>query len=484
MHRRGFLRGIGTSIALVSGGIVSTGPTWAHPGPYEPLGSVAIENAREAVPGPNGDVAYVAATDGFATVDVSVPSDPRILAEKRDLLADRETGPLRQIQDVKVEGDRLVVVGPANPLRGDVLQGVLLYDVSDPANPKQVAFHETEFPIHNCSLSGGVVYLTGRGDGTSPLVAVDVSDDEPAEVGRWSLVDRDERWADVVPALRMLHDAWVQDGRAYLSYWDAGTYLLDVDDPASPSFVARIGGRPLEELLAVPRESVRAQVLRLPGNDHAARANEDGSLLAINKEAWVVEGRGKPGGVELWDVSDPGDARRLATIDAPQTSDPSIDGTWTTSHNLDFTDGRLFTSWYQGGVKIHDVSDPENPEELAWWRDPGETSFWTAERATPEFFVASSMGRRANGKGALYTFPNHAGQQKDPPSLTESASDGPDNGSSTASATTKEATTTEQALAGESGTGDDSASSDVPGLGVPAAVAALLGTGTWRMLRE
>ena len=480
MQRRSFLRGIAGSVALAS-----VGAAEAHPGPYRPLGSVSIENAKEAVPGPDGEVAYVAATGGFATVDVSVPSDPQILAEERELLADRETGPLRLIQDAKVEGDRLVIAGPANPLRGEVLQGFLLYDVSDPANPEQVVFHETDFPIHNCFIRDGIVYLTANTGSRNELVVVDVRDGQPEQIGEWSLRQLDERWGEVPSGLRTLHDVWVQDGRAYLSHWDAGAYILDVSDPSNPSFVSRIGGRPLDELVGVPDDQVRAQVLRLPGNAHYAMANDDGTLLGVNKEAWEAEGRGGPGGVELWDVSDAEAPTRLATIDAPPSPDPSIGGTWTTSHNFDIVGDRLFTSWYQGGVKIHDISDPANPEQLAWWRQPEGTSFWTAKLATPEFFVASSMGRKSNDWGALYTFPNHAGEQKDPPSLTTVEGGTTETTTTTEATTTRTTTTTEEAAFGGGTTTEAEASSGgAAGFGVPAGIAALLGAGAWRKFRD
>jgi hypothetical protein len=454
------------------------GTAEAHPGPYRPLGDVAVENAREAVADSNGEFAYVAATDGIAVVDVQVPSDPQIVAERRGLLEDRETGPLREIQDVKVEGDRLVAAGPANPKQGDVLMGFLLYDVSDPANPERVAFYETDHPIHNCDLADGYVYLTGNDGERNPLVVVDVRDDEPTEVGRWSILDRDEAWGGVASGLRNLHDVCVQDGRACLAHWDVGTVILDVSDPASPEFVSRVGGRPLDELREVPDDDVRTAVVRLPGNDHYSMTDDEGNLLAVNKEAWAADGEGGPGGVELWDISDAENPTRLSTIDAPPTADPSIGGTWTTSHNLDIADGRLFTSWYQGGVKIHSLSDPENPEELAWWRDPEKASFWTAELATSRFFVTSSYGRDSNGKGGLYTFPNHVGQQKDPPSLTAT----PESGTET---TTTERTTTTAETTTETTTEEpNSADSSVPGFGVPAGIAALLGAGAWRKLRD
>ena len=460
------------------------GTAEAHPGPYRPLGDVAVENAREAVPGENGEFTYVAATNGFVVVDVQVPSDPQIVAERRGLLGDRETGPLREVQDVKVRGDRLVAAGPANPKKGDVLMGFLLYDVSDPTNPERVAFYETAFPIHNCDLAGGFVYLTGNDGERNPLVVVDVRDDEPTEVGRWSILDRDEQWGEVAPGLRNLHDVCVQDDRAYLAHWDAGTWILDVSDPTAPTFVSRVGGRPLDELREVPDDDVRTEVVRLPGNDHYSMTDDDGDLLAINKEAWAADGEGGPGGVELWDVSEEANPTRLSTIDAPPTSDPSMGGTWTTSHNLDIADGRLFTSWYQGGVKIHSLSDPENPEELAWWRDPEEASLWTAKLATSQFFIASSYGRDSNGRGGLYTFPNHVGQQKDAPSLTATPETGTETTATEATAT--EATTTQQTTTMAETTTEEagSAASSVPGFGISAVIAGLLGAGAWRRLQD
>ena len=293
MHRREFLRGVSGAVALASVGVGSAAETTtAHPGPYRPLGSISIPNAKEAVPDSAGDYTYVATTDGFAVVDVQIPSDPQVVAERTDLLADRETGPLRKVQDLKVEGDRLVVAGPADPLRGDVLQGFALYDVSDPTSPAQVAFYETQFPIHNCCFRDGVVYLTGNGAETSALVTVDASDDDPEEVGRWSIADRNAAWSEVPSGLWTLHDVWVRDGRAYLAHWDAGTYIVDVSDPANPAFVSRVGGRSAEELRDLPAGQSR-QVLRLPGNAHYAMTNEDGSLLGINKEAWQFDGEGE-----------------------------------------------------------------------------------------------------------------------------------------------------------------------------------------------
>ncbi|GAA0248290.1 LVIVD repeat-containing protein [Haladaptatus pallidirubidus] len=503
MRRREFLRtaavGGGTATLLASGGVTAQ----ESQDPYRPLGTVAVEQAKEAVIGNDGKTAFVAATDGFATVDISDPENPTVLAERRGLLADRDGGPLSQIWDAKIDRDRLLVAGPANPVSSDVVQGFLLYDVSDPSNPERVAFHETDYPIHNAMFVDGIAYLTANDGNGNPLVMVDTSNDSPTEVGRWSMLDYDSAWSNVDSWVRSLHDVWVQDGTAYLAQWDAGTWVVDVSNPKQPSHVAHFGGEPLDELSKIPDEGENDAIIGLPGNDHYVRANEDGSLVVVNKEAWATSedssGGNGPGGIVLWDVSDPQNPAQLAEISAPKSADPTYDlqgpslfhqsvlnqfsalspvgvasahgkchdctgdsaisGQWTTSHNFDVVGDRLYTSWYQGGVKLFDISDPENPEELVWWRDPERTAFWTSQHVSDEFFVGGSMGMDGNGKGALYTFPNRAGEQENPPRLTAGGG-------------------------GDTAKDESRTTSEQPGFGFGATGVSVLGLAAWNRLRK
>jgi hypothetical protein len=426
MRRRDVLRAAGAAVGL-GAGVPGTGGVGAHPGPsYRPYGEVSLEGAKEVVVSEDGRTAFVAATTGYATVDVSSYAEPTVLAERREPLADRETGPLHEIYDVNQAGDTMLVVGPANPA-GDVLQGLLVVDVSDPANPEERAFFPTDYPIHNCYVHEGYAYLTANDWERNPIVVVDVSGDEPAEVARWSIADRDEKWLEVPAGVRTVHDVWVQDGIAYLVYWDAGTWLLDVSEPSNPSYVTDFRGRPVEELRGLDGESAVARAaFTPPGNDHFAAVNDDGTLLGVGMESWAVETAagdlvGGPSGIDLYDVSEPSAPEQVASIEPPATDRPTNDGIWTTSHNFGFANGTLYTSWYQGGVKLFDVSTPTDPREFAWWRDPDEARFWTARSAVPgEAFVASDMGSDYEGSDAsLYVFPDHAGDQRDPPSLVE-----------------------------------------------------------------
>ena len=462
MSRRAVLRaGVG---AAAAGTLVGSATARGSPATdeFEPLGFVEIEGTTEVAVSADGETAYVATRDGFATVDLADPTGPTVLAERRDLQADHEDGPLQLMNDVKVEGDRLVLSGPAFP--GPPLQGMLLYDVTDPGDPVELAFHETDFPIHNAFVRDGYVYLTANDGERRSVVIVDARDDEPVEVAEWALTDHDERWADVHPDLRFVHDLWVQDGIAYVAHWDAGTWLVDVSDPTTPETITRFGPHDPEDLAALEGADVTAEFYALPGNDHYVTVDEEGAVLALGLEAWAVEEpgaddeenadlnghdhgdgddhgggdgngddhehddgsddgespddtgdptaedglRGGPGGVELWDVSDPASPEKLSAIDPPETPDPTREGVWTTAHNCWFDDGLLYTSWYEGGVRVHDVSDPTEPVELAAWADPERASFWRAHGAvTGEFFVASSHDFEGDGfDQGLFTFPD------------------------------------------------------------------------------
>jgi hypothetical protein len=475
VQRRDVLRG---TAAAFGTGLVAA-PASAHEGSgdggtvegdsgdYGPLGVVDVPGAREAVV--DGTIVYVATGDGYATVDVSDPTDPRVLVRRTELRSDDEGGPLVNVQDVKVDGDTLVVAGPAHPRR-DALAGLLVVDVSDPATPVERGFFATDYPVHNCDLVDGRAYLTGNDGDRNALVVVDVGPSDPVEIGRWSLLDEDDAWRGVSANRRTLHDVTVHDGVAVCAHWDAGTWLIDVADPTAPSVLGTVEAPAPDDLATDgPAPGVTG-----PGNHHYATLSD--GLLAVGKETFGVpvddDGDGTterivggPGGVDLWELSDPTAPTRRATIPPPVSDDPTFQGTWTTAHNLDLEGGTLYTSWYQGGVKRHDVSNPLTPVEESWWLAPDEASFWTAragESGAPGWFVASSRGV-GDVPGRLYTFPDSAGTQAEPPTL----------GSETR-------TPSEAANVGETPTATGGSTASVPGFGVGAGLAAL-GLGAWRL---
>jgi len=188
----------------------------------EPVGSVNMPGLREAVVDNSQEKAYVALTDGFGIVDVSNPDSPESIYEERDL-THQGSNPMGSIKDVKVNGDRLLVPGPAGFNEG--LSGFFLYDISNPHDPQRVAFQPTTFSIHNSFITSSHVYLTGSRIQNEPVVIYNIQNDEPKEVARWSVVDNNSAWEEVESIYRTCHDVFVQNEILYIAYWDAGTWL-------------------------------------------------------------------------------------------------------------------------------------------------------------------------------------------------------------------------------------------------------------------
>jgi len=367
-----------------------------------PLGEGQV---AEAVTTPDGRYAFVATFSGFQVVDLADPENPEAVAGREGILPDR--GPMGNIKDVKYSRDRLLVAADRN----GSFQGVALFDVRDPTDPRLLGGYRTPYGVHNCDLHGDYAYLT---TGTE-LEIVDVRG-TPEPVARWSVTDYDAGYEDVPQAFRNLHDIYVQDDRAYLAYWDAGAWILDVSDPASPEYVGHGADHSLDELTDDDVSGLEF-FYEPPGNAHYVQPSDDGTLVAVGREAWDVEGddeendTGGPAGITLWDTTDASAPERLTTIDpppVPEGESATYGGYWTTAHNLDIVGDYLYSSWYQGGVKVHDIADPANPAELAHWRDGEATQFWTAQTAIPgEYFVASNYTSPDGSESpGLFVFPD------------------------------------------------------------------------------
>jgi PGF-CTERM protein len=451
---------------------------------WEPTGEVAVPGATEVVLTPDGETAFAAVGDGFAVLDMADSTDPRVVTRVTDISPPDTDRVMGGVYDVKYDDGDLLVAGPAG-YDPDAWRGVVRYDVSDPTDPERLTVHETVFPVHNCFYLDGYAYLTGNDGDRNPLVIVDMTD--PAAVGRWSVLDYDDAWADVNRNLRQLHDVWVQDGLAYLAYWDAGTWILDVSDPANPDHVGHVLAQSVETLAEKQNLEVYRETVEPPGNVHYVATDPAGDMLAVGKETWNSNAGvdttpgpdspdpGGPSGIDLYDVSDPADPAHLATIDPPPTADRNVNGVWTTAHNFEVGSRYLYSAWYQGGVMVHDIADPANPERVRYFRRSPSTEFWTAQLTSPgDAVVASSYVNPQNrdAPARVLTFPD---VPRETPTATPTDSPAP---TPTATGTATPSPSSTETASDDTTTGASSA--DGPGFG-PLAALAGLGAGAWRL---
>jgi hypothetical protein len=391
-HRRTVLKSLGAGALTV--GSIGTVSAKNHDNGTHGQGSdddlrlfaeQAVDNSHELVT--QKHYAYVATGDGFAVADWRNPGRPETVAE----VTVPESNP--GILDVKVDGDLLGVAYNGT-------EGARFYDVSDPTSPEPLSFYDPGSHIHNMFLADGYAYLTLDSFANPACGIVDVTDPEnPTSVGQYTLTDD---FPEFGPALtNVLHDVYVQDDYLYMAFWDAGVVIADVSDKSSPETVAQFGEAPTADepadlfdddgnLIPANYREYVTEYYGSPGNAHYVQPSPDGDYVYVGAETFPgennvgdIDGDGEDetvdvpgvyGGIDVWDVTDYENPENVATIEAPDVS-----GAFRTSHNFDVTNNRLHSSWYAGGVRVHDITDPTNPEELYSYQEDG-VQFWTAVR--------------------------------------------------------------------------------------------------------
>ena len=256
----------------------------------------------------------------------------------------------RRVNDVKINDDRTIAIVTSENA-SNRRNGVTLIDITNPADPETIT-HYTEGltgGIHNIWFVGDLVYAIN--DGTLDVHIIDISDPaNPFEAGRWGL-DKPNKY---------LHDVSVVDGIAYLSYWNDGLVMLDVGD-------GRWGGTPTEPQLISSYNYLYDINGALFGNTH--HAIRYGDYVFLGDEIFGCPGcEGPRGYIHVVDVSDIENPREVAEYRLPEAG----------SHNLWVEDDLLYIAYYQGGLRIVDISGELRGDLLAQGREVA--SFMT----TPE----------------------------------------------------------------------------------------------------
>ncbi len=257
----------------------------------------------------------------------------------------------RVVNDVKVN-DRATLAAITVEGASDRKSGVVLLDLADPARPEVLDRYTKTLTggVHNVFFNGDVLYAIHNG--TFDVHILDVSDPtDVKEAGRWG-IDSPGKY---------LHDIWVQDGLAYVSYWNDGVYVLDVGD-------GRWGGTPVAP--------VQVGSYAYPeGNTHVAfpYTNADGRrYLFVGDEIFGCEecvsrnghpGDGSRGFIHILDMEDPAQPREVARYEVPEAG----------AHNIWVENDRMYVAYYQAGLRVVDVSGElrgdlyRQGREIAWF---------------------------------------------------------------------------------------------------------------------
>ncbi|MGH7663682.1 MAG: Ig-like domain-containing protein [Gemmatimonadaceae bacterium] len=297
---------------------------------------------------PGGDYAYLGTGSGgdrMYAIDIRDPSNPTV--------TDSIVANTRRVNDIMTtpDGEFLVFTREG---ASDRKNGIVIASLEDPAHPKPIA----EFTdgvtagVHSAFVYrqpkyGTHVYLTN--DGTGALHILDISDPyKPVEVAQWRTTNRAE-------AGRTLHDVDVQDGLAYLSYWNDGLVILDVGNgvaggsPSNPVLVSQFK-YDLDELYREVEATSGPGFIR--GTHTAWR---DGRYVFIADEVFpassvkgakdAAAGRAY-GRLQVIDVSDMENPKSVAWYE------PGFGGV----HNIWIAGDTLYMGAYNGGFHAFDIS--------------------------------------------------------------------------------------------------------------------------------
>lgn len=263
--------------------------------------------------------------------DVTDPSMPQ--------LSDSIVVDARVVNDVKVNAEgTLAIITRENA--SSRRNGIVILDLQNPSHPTVLSEYWEMLTggVHNVFIDGDIVYAVHNG--TFDLHIIDISDPKnPRQIGRWGVPSHPGK---------VLHDVYVQNGLAYLSYWDDGLIVLDVGNgirdgtPEEPEFVSQFRYR-----YQVGNQEY--------GNTHVAfpYTNQAGnSYIFVGDEIFpptydINDLDSYPAGyIHVLDASDIENLEEVAFYEVPRAG----------THNLWVEDDEMYVAYYNAGLRAVDVS--------------------------------------------------------------------------------------------------------------------------------
>jgi hypothetical protein len=246
----------------------------------------------------------------------------------------------RTVNDVKVSPNgRYAVLSREGA--SDRRNGVVILDLADPAHPTIASVYDDGLTggVHNMFATDDYLFALSAGD---KYVILDVRDlKNPKFVSEYNHPDS------------RIHDVWVYNGIAYSSEWQNGVVVVDVGN-------GRWGG-------TIENPKYVANIPYPVGRTHAAypyyQQSTGKTYLFLGDEiigrgegaAWRgMPGSGDKGGTpevtsgyyHVIDATDPLNPRDVARYEVSEFG----------THNLWIEDDILFAAYYEGGVRMVDVS--------------------------------------------------------------------------------------------------------------------------------
>ena len=236
----------------------------------------------------------------------------------------------RTVNDVKVSEDGTICVisreGASNRKNG-----IVILDVKDPANVEVISTFDKQLTggVHNLFISKGHVYALSNGQRYDVINIEDPAN--PYKVGKFQLDS---------PA-RAIHDVWIEEGIAYSSNWSDGVVLVDVGNgiangsPENPVEISRYKVQGEANHAAFPFKSNSVDRFYVIAGDEIFPLTFDPGKVTIPS-----------GYLHIIDFTDLENPMEVARYELPEAG----------SHNLWIEDDILYVAYYNGGLRVVDLS--------------------------------------------------------------------------------------------------------------------------------
>ena len=325
-------------------------------------------------------LAHESAPKNVTAVDVTNPRKPTVITQT-DLPHDK-----MRSNSLEVVGN-LLVVAYQTTSPGLTPAGVEIFDVEDPAKPRSIAFFDASGPssrgVHHLWFADGE-YLH-IASGAADFVPRNRRDDQfyriidmrqptrPREVGRWWFPGTREGDAEPEPPRHPRFDSGYRahntnvyakrPDRAWIGYLDGGAFILDISDKAHPKVVGRWDYHP-----------------PFQGFCHTVLPLLDRGLMVVSDEATKQAGADWPKLVWIVDIHEESKPVSISTCPLPPLKEFAKRGGRFGAHNLHenrpvpgvwISEDIVIGTFFNGGVRAFDLSDPFRPQEVAWAVPPG-----------------------------------------------------------------------------------------------------------------
>jgi hypothetical protein len=241
----------------------------------------------------------------------------------------------RTVNDVKISEDGKVCVITREGASSRK-NGIVILDVTNPRDVKEHSVYTDGLTggVHNVFIYENHVYALSNGQ---KYEIINIEDPKnPYRVGHFEL-DKPNR---------SIHDVWIVEGIAYSSNWGDGIFMVDVGNgiaggsPSNPVIIANSKVQGDANHAAFPYRS------KSTGKFYVIAGDEIFPASIAGKPDFDMQAFNPSGYLHILDFTDPKNPKEVARYEVPEAG----------SHNLWVEDDILYVGYYNGGVRIVDLS--------------------------------------------------------------------------------------------------------------------------------